>query len=598
MAHEELITDAPRVGRGSRALMLGNLALVAALLVGTGLNDRLRAPKRVQLIGQEAAAEQAAAAKRSLWDGSWAHWVDTRLRTRSRTRREVGPYWAALLFKAGDVKGRSLVVGRDRWLFLRRRVELPAPVREESPVTTANVMAALGRRLESSGVRLIVTPLPRKAVACADMLPAGVDPGASFDRDVVERLRANGLVTADLVDEWVAAPPAERFMRFDTHWSRGGMLSLVKAIDRLAPGLRRDPEGAWLQPAEERAWQDLLDVVGLNHNYRASSMFDGRLQQNVIIGPAAARSRLRPEERWGELVVSGTSYTAANMFGELCGGLLGASTTVISERGLPPLSAIPGTFDRLGPMPAGTTFVVELPTVLVDSFGGISRVLDDAVARLCLEYAPAAVDEIDPARLRAHAELPDPAVGRSRFRFHRSSLLSSGTGVMLLRFEVGGESATRWELRSSGARLRFDVLPGAPVVLPLIEGHRWTGVVNVVPLDEAAVTAELSITPVMERADVRDLSVVGTVVSAATPVAFGDAVELAWERHEGDVAVVMEGVDRSGVARTERIVFPAPNARVALLDAGAFAGGRLESVRLEGAQGAIVARYRAALGND
>lgn len=604
MAGDDLITDAPALTPGAAGLLVAALVASAAALVGTALNDRLRPPERVQLVGREAAEEAATAHDRDLWDGSWARWVDTRLRTRSRTRREVGPYWAGLLFLAGDVKGRNLVVGKDGWLFLRRRVELAPWVLEEGPVAAANVLAALRARLAGGGVELVVAPLPRKAVACAEQLPDGVDPLARFDRAVLDALLARGLTTIDLLDEWTAAPPAEVYMKFDTHWSRGGMLGLVKGLAAAAPGLRHDVAGAWLEPAETRAWQDLLDVVGLNHHPVASRWFDGRLQENRRIGPPAARARLRPEGVYGELVVSGTSFTAAAMFGELCGGLLGAPTTVLSQRGLPPLSAFPEVLPRLGPMPPGTTLLVEFPTVLVDSFGGRSVVLDRALASLFRAYPPERTVPLDPARLRPPVPLPDPGVGRARLRFHEHALLSQGRGSLLLRIEVdpGARGRTAWELRTTGGRLPFELAPGEHVVLPVVDGARASRTVNLCPMNAPAVTAPVTVTVVREAGTERAVEVApagaGHRLELSARPGPRDTLELRWEGERGPLEVELVGTGPGGVPRRETVSFSGTNARVAVLSTEGFVGGDLGHAVVRGGVGAPAATYVSVGGRD
>jgi hypothetical protein len=104
----------------------------------------------------------------------------------------------------------------------------------------ADIIAGLSQALRTSGVRLLVVPVPTKAETYPELLGGPDVPDVSPSKDrFLERLRDRGVECLDLRAAFFAAKRSKRlFPRTDTHWDQDAILLAADSIAaRLGPGL-------------------------------------------------------------------------------------------------------------------------------------------------------------------------------------------------------------------------------------------------------------------------------------------------------------------------------------------------------------------------
>jgi hypothetical protein len=155
--------------------------------------------------GAEKERDDLARAQAHLLDGSRAKLLERDLELRSRVRNTVAPLYAYALFMAFDEMDRQILVGRDKWIFLRARAEPRVPT-ELMAKRSATILLALERRLADLGVRLVAIPVPRKEYLCAQQLPPGFDARLNLEPTVVEELHQRGVRFVDLLQAYAGDP--------------------------------------------------------------------------------------------------------------------------------------------------------------------------------------------------------------------------------------------------------------------------------------------------------------------------------------------------------------------------------------------------------
>ena len=155
--------------------------------------------------------------------------------------------------RAAQTAGTTVVRGRDGWLFLAAELrhlsagkfwgERAAQVSRATRPAWADPLPAIldvKRQLDERGVRLLLVPVPPKAVVYADALPGAPDPasaGAAL-KQFYDLLRENDVEVLDLDPDFQKARASEGdplFCRQDSHWSGRGC---VLAAERMASILR------------------------------------------------------------------------------------------------------------------------------------------------------------------------------------------------------------------------------------------------------------------------------------------------------------------------------------------------------------------------
>jgi alginate O-acetyltransferase complex protein AlgJ len=155
------------------------------------------------------------------------------------------------------------VAGQDGWLFfapeLRHLAAGPfwgeaaeKASRASRPDAKDPLPAILDfyRQLKERGVRLILVPVPPKALVYSDKLPDQTTPLPRFDvhhQEFYDLLRAEGIEVLDLADEFIAQRDHENgpmFCRQDTHWSGAGCVVAAETVAKQL-ALEIDPRAAY-----------------------------------------------------------------------------------------------------------------------------------------------------------------------------------------------------------------------------------------------------------------------------------------------------------------------------------------------------------------
>ncbi len=236
------------------------------LLAGTGLVDTFLPAPRPDLIGPEARADRVMHARADWRNGSMARVVEHDLRLVSRVRRTVGPWYSLLLLRYFDQTTARAVAGRGGWIYIRGRIELEGDSGVEATRLAAARIAALNRRLALHGIRLVVIPVPRKAVVHPEPLPRGSHPRPNLDELLVRSLKRHGVATADLLAAWKRRmePGELAYFQTDSHWTDTAQLWAAEESARAA---------GTLMPVEER--QSRLVSLGTIPQERDTLQFLG-----------------------------------------------------------------------------------------------------------------------------------------------------------------------------------------------------------------------------------------------------------------------------------------------------------------------------------
>ncbi len=299
-------------GRLGRFTARTLLAVFCVTLAGTGLVDTLFPAPAPKLAGAEAQEDQQLRHDARFADGTLAQLAEYDLRLRSRVRRTFAPPYALLLYKwFREVQGTALV-GRERWLFLADRAVPPDRSTLELVSRGASALAALDRSLAQIGVRLVVVPVPRKAVVCKSWLPPGTDPRADIEPAFVDALRQRGVETVDLLPRLAEEAAWRLFDPNGSHWTLycqtlaakqiATQLDLIVALSQRTSVLR--------QMGRRRPEIDLLSAVGLD-SPAALEYFTPRLERAWgVYDENGGRSDHVQPGAMPAIAITGTSFTA------------------------------------------------------------------------------------------------------------------------------------------------------------------------------------------------------------------------------------------------------------------------------------------------
>ena len=143
-------------------------------------------------------------------------------------------------FREGN---RKVLIGKDGWLFYRADVEAvvgkgPRYVEPKSVARDPGmepwqqpipVIKDFARQLDQRGIKLILVPVPTKAMIEAGKL--GADTNTAPPRDwetVIEEFREAGIKVVDLLGDQDL-----NFLQQDTHWTPGAMSTVVGRVEEL-----------------------------------------------------------------------------------------------------------------------------------------------------------------------------------------------------------------------------------------------------------------------------------------------------------------------------------------------------------------------------
>lgn len=572
-------------------------ALTLAVLVGTALVDTLSpiAPRRP--VGAEAVELAILEHSKQLRDGSQARWFERKLEGRSRVRNVVSSYLSVLLLKAFDVGSRSVIVGKDHWLFMPNRVGMDRRRFERGVKALPRVLVAVERRLRALNCELVLLPVPRKAVACREHVPAHLSVDPSLDSELIHALQDQGLVVADVLGSYLDTGSAEPYLRLDSHWSWAGQLAMAEAVAECRPDLARVGGPISLPIGQMTAKSGILALLGVDRRTRAMELLGEPQMSHVIRGEAYGPGEGRlgeapPELASARQVLAGSSFTSGFDIDLALGACLAQPVACIGHAGGPMLAPIASVIDAREGGVLPETLLYEFPVYqaprIVSPRGGVFN----ALSRLFTVLQPPHVEVLRELDDRVRAQ---PKGGRVRAVWPPGTLLSSGDGVMGIRVTAKGEEPTIWELGGSARGIRFQLGPESPsLVVPLLDFEGHGGQVQLFALDAAARAAEIDLDVVAEisTATAVQLDAESPRIRRATkavPIQRGDALILRGMRPGGAATVEAVGVRADGEPATASWAFPRIGSGVCVLDLGHFLGGEVETVRFSRALPGVTA---------
>ncbi|MEM8711780.1 MAG: hypothetical protein AAGG01_12575 [Planctomycetota bacterium] len=599
---EDLVEVGPKASRTARLCAGIFTALTLGILTSTGALEIALPPSKLRLVGDEADRSKAASADLSWRDGSRAKAIETEFGLRGRVRRQVAPFWAALMLALKDVPSRRLVIGSDGYLFYRERIDVDPDTRDRGTAIFANLASALNRSLAAGGTNLIAAPLPRKAVTCAAKLPEGLEIHATYDASVIRALKDRGVPTLDLLSTWTEGDGSRMFLPHDSHWSRAGVESFAAELMRQFPGLPRGERTLARIEGPLNLTIGSLGHAGILPRHPAYDLVKPRNERMVFLDPPTLQGQLDRGETPSRISLAGSSFCEGYFAQAILAHALQAGVADFSLKGRPPLSALYAAITSREPGSLPEFAIAEFPVHQVATV--------DAGASVILQAATGMMEHAEPAgRLRAldasffpWRKENDVTAGRPWVQFPGGSLLSSGDGALRFRLRVQSDAASRWRVASGGMTLSFRLPPGKTErTLPLIEAERLDGVFWLAPLDETAVQlaragrAQLDVLAEASWENGRAVPGAAEEEGAAwslqgrpMPVEPLDSLVARWDaidaRASLDVTVAGERSDGSPFERTWSFR-RAGGAKILCVSLQALAGGSLTAVRLNGAEG-------------
>ncbi len=599
---EELIkvsgTDeaALRASTGAKAASFLSMTVVLGVILWTGGSEIFMPPTRPILMGQEAAADKAAKNNRSFWDGSLARSFETNFRLRGHVRRKFGPYWSMAMLKLGDVTSSELILGKDEWLFLRGRVRLQPEMTAEGRVVFPNIMGALSRTLAAHGTTLVNLPLLRKGVACEERLPDGLDPDVGLDREIIDSLKARGVLTVDIFDKWRSMEPHDVYKIQDTHWARPARIEVIKELARTVPEIPQQEVGAWHTYGEDKFNAGLLNFLGIAIQHPVAAQARAVPEKGIKLFPLSFAAELEAGTYPSRILHVGTSFSAGFQFRDLLAALLRVGVDDASEFGQPILSSLQAALeDRFDHLPE--FMLAEFPlyqaakmtrlTPFANEFGGV------VFGRLNerLEFSAVPEELIEPPTSNTSSD------GLIAWSYRKGSLVSSGDGVLLLELEFNGPEPSEWALSMGGARWPISVPAGSQRrVLPLVDGPVVGDFVTLLPKGILPSSQPVNVRVVADVDLGAARSMSGALGAAATwessetlSVERFDALTVRWsEKTAAPLDVIAIGVDAKGAPAEQRWTTPeSPGSRFGVFTLGAFIGGEVTSVRVGGVAGEV-----------
>ncbi len=409
------------------------LGINAAILLGTAGIDLIFPAHRREALGLEKAREDERRANAKWSDGSMTSLIEHDYRQTSRVRRELSKPYTEWLFRVFGEGGASVLVGKDGMLFLRDRIEVPETHFRVGAQRTGAIYAAVSRRLEALGIRMVVAPVPRKAVICADWLPHGWRANRPYDEIILEEFERRGVFTVDLLT--ALEPHAdEAFLRMDTHWSTQGMRESARALGEMT---------GWIKPADQRYGSlrevpapktaplgDLTLVMGVEFQESDAPKYQ-RPMVEVILEDG---QRLPKGDIHANIVLCGTSFSQHGTFASFWAHFLGLSVQTYSIPGAPPYAALAAMFAERMPDRLPHIVIEEVPNHHIISAG------HDATRWAVNAYAAEVFTKYRPEQ---HATVPLPP---EAFRTNAPM----GTPVHAVRGRVLLDLDAGWLAHSSG----------------------------------------------------------------------------------------------------------------------------------------------------
>ena len=499
------------------------------------LMGSLRSAPAPQAIGAENEVAAARIARATWADGTRMRLLDDAANDRSNLRHFLGPWLAALMLRYADEAGSRTVVGRDGWLFLDRRLNPPDLPPEMPARVWANIIRCWERRLIARGTRLLLIPVPRRAVAVADKLLTDHDPKPEWDAAFLSALDERGVPYVDLLPVLSGVNATEMWSRCDTHWSRRGQLVAAGVIadamrDRL--GLEVAGREARLAVLEgdvlipQRA--GLLAYAGLRLGSRAQRVLCPSDNKPSLMPLDLNHAMIlkRSGQRSAPLWIGGTSFVAGENLVPYLRLELDIKIFSLATRGQLTSQAMSEHFEQ---RKRPKDFLVDMPCDQV--FQSVD-VCDGTVQLGSLTTR--GLSSGVPSPMRSLSALP--AVHEGRAVFEEGQVLASGDGTLAVRANLNVRQARSFQV--TVGQLNYSLpwpAEASTCVLPLISMTSKVEQVSLAYLDPIGGvpgTVEYSlVTPF--RAEPKRLSYYPTVGhreswSTSIPVALGDSIQALW----------------------------------------------------------------------
>jgi len=214
-----------------RWLVRGIFVMVCA---GTGVIDVLAPVPLPELVGAERSVEERLRRSARIADGTVARLSERHLRLRSRVRQVVTPEYGFALYRWLHEVRPDVIYGKDGWLFIRSRA-LPRRVMDDTALSlVASQIAVISHRMADFGSQLVMVPIPRKAVLCANRLPSWCDSQIHVDSVFIAKLQENGVLCVDLLAALRASTAAPYYYMRGSHWTDESRIVAAEEICRVA----------------------------------------------------------------------------------------------------------------------------------------------------------------------------------------------------------------------------------------------------------------------------------------------------------------------------------------------------------------------------
>lgn len=263
---------------------------------------------------------------------------------------------------------KGVVVGDGGWLFTGEEFRTAAD--EERAINDASAfVAGVGEKLEASGIRLLVVPLPAKADLYREHIR-----GVALAEGMAERyadfrsaLAAHGVDSVDtrpvLLD---AKADGQLFLRGDTHWTPTGAAVVAQATSETA-GPVSEPVPYVIEEGEERSIDgDLVKFIA-SPGYGAMLNLEPE-QVRVLQASAPQPVDLGGMDLFGsapvDVALVGTSYSANRdwSFQTLLQAQMGTDILNFAEEGHGPIQPMQAFLARLASGEAAPRLVIwEFP---------------------------------------------------------------------------------------------------------------------------------------------------------------------------------------------------------------------------------------------
>ena len=317
---DRVVASSPRIlaTRSRRVVAVLTMIWVGLLVVGSMLVDLFAPLPAPELFGAEAQREAAKREDASFGDGTLADLIEEDWRKVSRVRRNVLTLYVPFLYRSlGEVRPH-LVAGTEGFLFLKNRLGVGKD-RDAGLGRSAGWLSALSRAFRRVGRRLVVAPVPRKAVVMESRLPRGVDPRSGFDEAVVPTLRAARVDTVDLLAAMRSHEGSVVFGEANSHWSPVGTFVAARAVAEALVGQAGVKDVEVREVTGDRT-HTLAAVLGLES---AAKRWLPRSEEVVmaLVDPGQARVVTQPPDEVSPVLLAGTSFSR---------NAIGTSTTFVT----------------------------------------------------------------------------------------------------------------------------------------------------------------------------------------------------------------------------------------------------------------------------